>query len=98
MYILTASGKAIIDFDKFARVFTADTGDNVLVSIAATYNQDQIQPVTIGRYANMAQAIEAVKGLFEAIEQGKQTYWMPAGVPETVSKIHDARTKRKGGS
>lgn len=98
MYILTASGKAIIDFDKFARVFTADTGDNVLVSIAATYNQDQIQPVTIGRYANMAQAIEAVKGLFEAIEQGKQTYWMPAGVSETASKIHDARTKRKGGS
>lgn len=96
MYILTASNRAIIDFQKYARILTSDMDDNVIVAVATERRHDD--PVTIGRYYTMEQATEALSGLFEAIEQGKQTYWMPAGVPETASKIRDARTKRKGGS
>lgn len=94
MYILTSDKKSIIDSNFVERFCTVEKPDAVL--IIASYSADRA--VTIGKYANYREAIDAFHGLFTCMKSGSD-YEMPDSVLfHGESRKRDARTKRKGGS
>lgn len=94
MYILTSDGKSIIDSNFVDRFCIVEKFDAIL--IIASYSADRA--VTIGKYANYREAVDAFHGLFTCIKSGSD-YEMPDSVLFHGEKWkRDARTTRKGGS
>lgn len=95
MYIRTQDERQIVDsryVERFCQVVKPDA-----VLIIASYSENRA--VTIGKYADKAEANDAFNDLFCALCSGDQSFDMPQSrlfCGDQGKK--DARVKRKGGS
>lgn len=96
MVIMSADGKQIINSDIPERFCMVEKPDAVL--IVASYRDDR-PPVTMARYSDMDEARDAMGALMAALAGGQSCFYMPLSrLFDQERTIHDARTKRKGGS
>lgn len=96
MYIMVAAGTQFVDSDFFRRYMIISKDDAILIT--GVYD-DETRPITLGRYADMNEAKSTLTDLFCALAGGNTHYFMPdSRLFYAQEKIHDARTKRKGGS
>ncbi len=96
MYILSQDGKQLVRAEYPERYCLVEKYDAVLV--VASYRDDR-PPVTLGRYANLQEAGEALSDLLVALTGGQGYMSMPLSQLNAAAPIvHDARTKRRGGS
>ena len=96
MYIVTADSRQIINSEYPERFCICEKPDAAL--IVASYS-DVRQPVTIGRYRDVDEAVSAMGDLLSAMAGGQKFFYMPTSLLywEAATK-KDARTKRRGGS
>lgn len=95
MFILTSDQKSIIDSCFVQRFCLIEKPDAVL--LLASYSADFC--VTVGKYADKPEAHAALSALFSALSSGSECFSMPDSRMFGVDcKVHDARTRRKGGS
>lgn len=95
MYIMTQDERQIVDSGYVERFCLVVKPDAVL--IIASYSENRA--VTIGKYADKAEADDAFNGLFYALWNGDPAFDVPQSrlfCSEQGKK--DARVKRKGGS
>lgn len=96
MYIVSQDGKQIVNAEYPERFCLAEKPDAVLV--VASYRDDR-PPVTLGRYANLQEAAEVLWTLLVALTGGQGYMSMPPSLLNAAAPVvHDARTKRRGGS
>ena len=96
MYILTQYGTQIVDADKVERFCISTLPD--CDRIVASYS-DERPPVTLARYAKDEDAALQLYALLHALAAREEAYIMPSSILQAEEKrVHDARTKRKGGS
>lgn len=96
MYILDSAKKTIHNSDYIERFTISAKSDAVLICAALSMDKPLL---TLGKYADDAEAQDAFQDLFSALGGGAAYYEMPDSVlfhGEREKK--DARTKRKGGS
>lgn len=95
MYILNGAKTDILNSEFIERFAIAKKPDATL--IVASYGAERC--VTIARYADVAEARQALNGLFGALAAGQTYFDMPESLlyAEQIIK-KDARTRRKGGS
>ena len=96
MWILTASGEALIDAAKCNRIFAVDKGDAVLVSAAIDGSE---KPVTICKCATIKGAAATIGEIAEYLTHGEALYYAPESfIDRPMPKVQDSRVKRRGGS
>lgn len=96
MYILSKSGKEIVNSDFVERFCVTEKSDAML--IVASYSTER-QPVTMARYRDSREAEEALRELFRAMAGEQRYFEMPDSVLQYGERqIKDSRVKRKGGS
>ena len=95
MYILNGTKNEILNSEFVERFCVVSKCDASL--IVASYGADRC--VTLARYGNDQEAMQALSGLFGALAAGQAYFDMPESLmyaEQTIKK--DARTRRKGGS
>ena len=96
MYILDSAKKVIHNSDFIERFTISVKSDAVLICAAVSMDKPLL---TIGKYADDAEAKDAFKDLFAALGGGAAYFEMPDSVMFHQERAaHDARTRRKGGS
>ncbi len=86
----------IINSEFVERFCLVEKPDAALV--VASYRDDR-PPVTMARYSRKDEAQDALCELFKALAGGQAYFYMPLSrLTNPDRKVHDARTKRKGGS
>jgi len=97
MYILSSSKSYIHNSDYIQRIALVPKPDGVWIISAALSTQEPL--LTLGKYYSEEKATDVFLQLFAALSGGAAYFEMPlqSDVNETP-RIHDARTKRKGGS
>lgn len=96
MIILTSDQKQLLNSEYIERYCIVEKPDARL--IVASYG-DARPPVTMGRYANAAEAKDALEQLYSALACGENSFDMPDSILYHGEVIrHDARVKRRGGS
>lgn len=95
MYVRTQDARQIVDSGFVERFCLVVKPDAVL--IIASYSENRA--VTIGKYADKTEAVDAIDALYYACGNGDPLFEMPQSrlfCGESDKK--DARVKRKGGS
>lgn len=96
MIILSGDKKQIIDSRYVERFCIVEKSDAAL--IVASYGADR-PPVTIAKYADIREARPVLEDLFYDLGADKNQFTMPESVLFSEERqVHDARTRRKGGS
>jgi hypothetical protein len=96
MYILNASGEALVDLAKCARI-TADDKADCVTLCAAVDRTDRA--VTLGRFATMDGAKRALADIAEAIADGEAVFFIEGCFSDREApRVQDARVRRRGGS
>lgn len=96
MFIMNNKGLEVINSQFVERFCISIKPDAAL--IVASYS-DQRAPVTVARYADAAEAKEALVELSQALAGGTELFYMPdSRLFFAETERHDARVKRKGGS
>lgn len=95
MYIMNSYETEVLNSDFVERFCLVEKSDACL--IVASYGADRC--VTIGRFANKAEASDALRMLYGSLAEGHSYFDVPASTlyaEQTTKK--DARTRRRGGS
>lgn len=96
MYILSGNRKEIVN-SEFVERFCVVVKDDAAL-IVASYSALR-QPVTVARYADLREAVDALGQLMGALAGGQACFDMPESRLYANERfMRDARTKRKGGS
>lgn len=96
MYILSNGRKEIVNSSYVERFCLAEKEDAVL--IVASYGSSR-PPVTMGRYADRAEAMKALDALFWSLSRQEPSFEMPeSSLFAAEVRKRDARTRRRGGS
>ena len=96
MYILSNGRKEIVNSAYVERFCIAEKEDAALV--VASYGANR-PPVTMGRYADRAEALKALEAMFWSLSRQEPSFEMPeSSLYATEARIRDARVKRRGGS
>ena len=95
MYILDQIGEKMMNAETITRYVLIRKSDGIL--IGAVFNSNSV-PITLGSYATVEEARGVMVELFDAL-RGGQSYAMPlSSVVAPEQEVHDARTRRRGGS
>lgn len=95
MYILEQTSEKIMNAEAITRYVLIRKSDCVL--IGAVFNSNTV-PTTLGSYATWEEARGVMIELFDSL-RGGQSYAMPLSrVVAPEQEVHDARTRRRGGS
>ena len=95
MYILTSDQKSIVDSGFAERFCLVEKPDACM--IVASYSAERM--VTIGKYKDRAEAVDALNALYQALTYDESRFEMPdSELFHGEREKKDARTKRKGGS
>lgn len=96
MYIMSDQQYMIINADAVERFLLVPKPDAAL--IIASYSQTA-SPVTIARYKTKEEAAGALHDLFLALAGDMTYFYMPLSTYAAEGpRVHDARTRRHGGS
>ena len=96
MYILNERIGRIVDSSFIEEFFLTDTPDSTLLSVCWTGKD---KPMTLERYKNHKEAMDALGQLFLALSVGRTTLYIPESSYYFEERpMKDTRTKRRGGS
>lgn len=97
MYIMVSTGMEIINSEFVERFCVVEKPDAALV--VASYDRSTMGARTMGRYADVREAQEALDELLVALAGGQTCFTLPDSTLYYGERIKkDARVKRRGGS
>ena len=97
MYIMVPTGMQIINSNFVVRFCVVEKPDAALV--VASYDRSTVGAHTLGRYADVREAQEALGELLVALAGGQTCFTLPDSTLYHGERIKkDARVKRRGGS
>ena len=100
MLIESGDNLQFIESRYVKRIRVIVENDAALVQAIMVGGGEDKTMVTIGRYANKAEATSALYSLIIAISEAEEEgmYTLPPSRLQEQPKVHDARIKRRGGS
>lgn len=97
MWIMAQNNKSIINTDLFQRFAIASKPGEWIITVGN--NTADSTPTIIGSFETRKEAEEVLIEIFNYLKDDERCYYVPLSrliAPETM--VHDARTKRRGGS
>lgn len=96
MLIMNAIHTVVVDSEACEKFTVSDKDD---CSLVAAGKHDSAHPVTLGKYVDHREAVDALNQLFQALVGDCRYFYMPEGTLfHAEVKKQDSRIKRKGGS